>query len=137
MEIPVLFAAETNYPLLQVFLSMLYFFLFILWIWIAIMVVVDIFRSHDMGGFAKALWFIFVIFLPYLGVFIYLIARGGKMQERQVADAAAQQKAFDNYVKQTAGGADVATQLEKLADLRDKGVISAQEFESQKAKLLA
>ncbi len=131
-----LLAAETNYPLLQVFLSMLYFFLFVLWIWIAIMVVVDIFRSDDMGGFSKALWFIFVIFLPYLGVFIYLIARGGKMHERQAADAAAQQKAFDTYVRETAGSADVATQLEKLADLRDKGVISAQEFDSQKAKLL-
>ena len=115
---------------------MLYFFLFILWIWIAVMVVVDIFRSHDMGGFAKALWFLFVIFLPYLGVFIYLIARGGKMGERQAADAAAQQKAFDSYVRETAGSADVATQLEKLAGLRDKGVITAQEFDAQKAKLL-
>lgn len=130
-------AAETNYPLLQVFLSMLYFFLFVIWIWIAIMVVVDIFRSHDMGGFAKALWFIFVVLVPYLGVFIYLIARGGKMHERQIADATSQQKAFDEYVKQTAGSTDVAGQLEKLAALRDQGVISAEEFESQKAKLLA
>ena len=132
-----MFAAETNYPLLQVFLSMLYFFLFVIWIWIAIMVVVDIFRSHDMGGFAKALWFIFVVLVPYLGVFIYLIARGGKMHERQIADATAQQKAFDQYVQQTAGGGDVAGQLEKLAGLRDQGVISADEFEAQKAKLLA
>ena len=132
-----MFAAETNYPLLQVFLSMLYFFLFVIWIWIAIMVVVDIFRSHDMGGFAKALWFIFVVLVPYLGVFIYLIARGGKMHERQIADATAQQKAFDQYVQQTAGSGDVAGQLEKLAGLRDQGVISAEEFEAQKAKLLA
>jgi hypothetical protein len=132
-----MFAAETNYPLLQVFLSMLYFFLFVIWIWIAIMVVVDIFRSHDMGGFAKALWFIFVVLVPYLGVFIYLIARGGKMHERQIADATAQQKAFDQYVQQTAGSGDVAGQLEKLAGLRDQGVISADEFEAQKAKLLA
>jgi hypothetical protein len=130
-------AAETNYPLLQVFLSMLYFFLFVIWIWIAIMVVVDIFRSHDLGGWGKAFWFLFVIVIPYLGVFVYLIARGGKMHERQVADATAQQKAFDDYVKQTAGGTDVATQLEKLAGLRDQGVISAEEFEAQKAKLLA
>jgi hypothetical protein len=129
--------AATDYPLLQVFLSMLYFFLFVIWIWIAIMVVVDIFRSHDMGGFAKALWFIFVVLVPYLGVFIYLIARGGKMHERQVADATAQQKAFDQYVQQTAGAGDVAGQLEKLAGLRDQGVISAEEFEAQKAKLLA
>lgn len=130
-------AAETNYPLLQVFLSMLYFFLFVIWIWIAIMVVVDIFRSHDLGGFAKALWFIFVVLVPYLGVFIYLVARGGKMHERQVADATAQQKAFDQYVQETAGAGDVAGQLEKLAGLRDQGVISADEFEAQKAKLLA
>jgi hypothetical protein len=129
--------AATDYPLLQVFLSMLYFFLFVIWIWIAIMVVVDIFRSHDMGGFAKALWFIFVVLVPYLGVFIYLIARGGKMHERQVADATAQQKAFDQYVQQTAGAGDVAGQLEKLAGLRDQGVISPEEFEAQKAKLLA
>ena len=128
--------AATDYPLLQVFLSMLYFFLFVIWIWITIMVVVDIFRSHDMGGFAKALWFIFVVLVPYLGVFIYLIARGGKMHERQIADATAQQKAFDQYVQQTAGAGDVAGQLEKLAGLRDQGVISAEEFEGQKAKLL-
>ena len=129
--------AATDYPLLQVFLSMLYFFLFVIWIWIAIMVVVDIFRSHDLGGWGKAFWFLFVIVVPYLGVFVYLIARGGKMHERQVADATAQQKAFDEYVKQAAGSPDVAGQLEKLAGLRDQGVISAEEFESQKAKLLA
>lgn len=130
-------AAETNYPLLQVFLSMLYFFLFVIWIWIAIMVVVDIFRSHDLGGWGKAFWFLFVIVIPYLGVFVYLIARGGKMHERQVADATAQQKAFDDYVKQTAGAPDVATQLEKLAGLRSQGVITDAEFEAQKAKLLS
>jgi uncharacterized membrane protein YccC len=132
-----LLAAETNYPLLQVFLSMLYFFLFVIWIWIAIMVVVDLFRSRDLGGFAKALWFLFVIIVPYLGVFIYLIARGGKMHERQAADAVAQKAAFDDYVRQTAGSSDVASQLTQLADLRDKGVISAEEFDAQKAKLLA
>jgi hypothetical protein len=129
-------AAETNYPLLQVFLSMLYFFLFVIWIWIAIMVVVDIFRSHDLGGWGKAFWFLFVIVVPYLGVFVYLIARGGKMHERQVADASAQQKAFDDYVKQAAGAPDVATQLEKLASLRQQGVITEDEFAAQKAKLL-
>jgi hypothetical protein len=129
--------AATDYPLLQVFLSMLYFFLFVIWIWIAIMVVVDIFRSHDLGGWGKAFWFLFVIVIPYLGVFVYLIARGGKMHERQIADATAQQKAFDQYVQQTAGAGDVAGQLEKLAALRDKGDISAEEFEAQKAKLLA
>jgi membrane protein implicated in regulation of membrane protease activity len=126
-----------DYPLLDVFLSILYFSLFFMWIWIAVTVVVDIFRSSDLGGFSKALWFLFVVFLPFLGVFIYLVARGAKMHERQIADAAAQQRAFDEYVQQTAGAADVPTQLEKLAALRDQGVISPQEFDAQKAKLLA
>lgn len=126
-----------DYPLLNVFLSILYFALFFMWIWIAVMVVVDIFRSHDMGGVAKACWFLFVILIPFLGIFIYLVARGGKMHERQVADATAQQAAFDQYVQQTAGAADVPSQLEKLATLRDQGVLSPQEFEAQKAKLLA
>jgi membrane protein implicated in regulation of membrane protease activity len=126
-----------DYPLLDVFLSILYFSLFFMWIWIAVTVVVDVFRSSDLGGFSKALWFLFVVFLPFLGVFIYLVARGAKMHERQIADAAAQQRAFDEYVQQTAGAADVPTQLEKLAALRDQGVISPQEFDAQKAKLLA
>jgi len=130
-------AAETNYPLLQVFLSMLYFFLFVIWIFIAITVVFDIFRSRDLSGWGKALWFLVVLVIPYLGVFIYLVVRGGKMHERHANAAAAQQAAFDDYVRQTAGTGDVASQLTQLADLRDRGVISADEFESQKAKLLA
>src|SRR5271167_1364309 len=94
--------ASYQYPILDFFLTMLYFFLFIIWIWLLITVFVDIFRSHDMGGGAKALWCIFVIILPFLGVFVYLIARGGKMHERAAAEAAQQQKAFDEYVKQAA-----------------------------------
>lgn len=124
-----------EYPLLNVFLSMLYFFLFVIWLWIAITVMIDIFRSSDLSGVTKFLWVAFVIVIPYLGVFVYLIARGGKMHERQVADAKASEDAFRQYVQQ-AGGVDVAAQLEKLADLRDRGVISAEEFESQKAKIL-
>ena len=75
----------SSYPVLDAFLTMLYFFLFIIWIWLLIMVFMDIFRSHDMGGWAKALWVIFIIILPFLGVFVYLIARGGKMHERAAA----------------------------------------------------
>jgi hypothetical protein len=71
-----------TYPLLNIFWTMLAFFLFFIWIWLLIVVFLDIFRSHDMGGFAKALWVIFVVVLPYLGVFVYLVARGGTMQER-------------------------------------------------------
>ena len=128
-----------NFGTGQVFLEILYFFLFIIWIWLLITVFIDIFRSHDMGGGAKALWVIFVIILPFLGVFVYLLARGGKMHERAAADAAQQQKAFDSYVRQAAGteGADTASQLSKLADLKAQGVITDAEFEAQKAKVLA
>ncbi len=128
-----------SYPVLDAFLTMLYFFLFIIWIWLLIMVFMDIFRSHDMGGWAKALWVIFIVILPFLGVLVYLIARGGKMHERQAADAARQQKAFNEYVRQAAGtpGADTASQLSQLADLKAKGVLTEQEFEAQKAKILA
>ena len=131
--------ATYQYPILDFFLTMLYFFLFIIWIWLLIMVFVDIFRSHDMGGLAKALWVIFIIILPFLGVFVYLIARGGKMHERAAAQAAEQQKAFDAYVKQAAGtsGDTTADQLSKLADLKSQGVITDAEFEAQKSKILA
>jgi hypothetical protein len=124
-----------DYPLLNIFWTMLEFFVFFLWIWLLIVVFMDIFRSHDMGGVAKALWVIFVIILPFLGVLIYLIARGGSMHERAVAQATQQQKAFDDYVKQTAGSSN-ADELQKLADLKSKGVITDAEFETQKAKLL-
>ena len=129
----------SSYPVLDAFLTMLYFFLFIIWIWLLIMVFIDIFRSHDIGGLAKALWVIFIIILPFLGVFVYLIARGGNMHERAADQAAEQQKAFDAYVKQAAGtsGDGVADQLSKLADLKAKGVITDAEFEAQKSKLLA
>jgi hypothetical protein len=130
--------ATYQYPILDFFLTMLYFFLFVIWIWLLIMVFSDIFRSHDMGGWAKALWSIFIIIIPFLGVFVYLIARGGKMHERQAAQAAEQQKAFDAYVKQAAGTAgDSTEQLSKLADLKSQGVLTDAEFEAQKAKILA
>jgi ABC-type multidrug transport system fused ATPase/permease subunit len=130
----------SSYPVLDAFLTILYFFLFIIWIWLLIMVFIDIFRSHDMGGFAKALWVIFIIILPFLGVLVYLIARGGSMHERAAQQAAQQQSAFDAYIRQTAGsggGTDVADQLSRLADLRSQGVLSDEEFEAQKAKVLA
>jgi ABC-type multidrug transport system fused ATPase/permease subunit len=129
----------SSYPILDIFLTTLYFFLFIIWIWLLIMVFIDVFRSHDMGGWAKALWVIFIIILPFLGVFVYLIARGGKMHERAAQQAAQQQKAFDSYVKQAAGtpGASSADQLSKLADLKSQGVLTDAEFDAQKAKILA
>ena len=94
-----------SYPILDIFLTTLYFFIFIIWLWLLFMVFIDIFRSHDLGGWAKGLWVIFIIVMPYLGVLVYLIARGGKMHERAAQQAAQQQKAFDQYVKQTAGHA--------------------------------
>ena len=129
----------SSYPVLDAFLTILYFFMFFIWIWLLIVVFGDIFRSHDLGGMAKALWCILIIVIPYFGVFIYLIARGGKMHERAAQQAAQQQKAFDQYVRQTAGtpGEDTASQLSKLADLKNQGVLTDAEFEAQKAKILA
>lgn len=127
-----------TYPLLNLFWTMLLFFGFVVWIWLLIVVFGDIFRSHDMGGFAKALWVLLVIFLPLIGVLIYLIARGGKMQERAAQDARQQQQEFDTYVQGVAGSeANPADQLTKLARLRDEGVITEQEFQAQKAKVMA
>jgi Short C-terminal domain/Phospholipase_D-nuclease N-terminal len=128
--------ATTTYPILDLFWTMLQIFVFIIWIWLLIAIFSDIFRSHDMGGGAKALWFIFVLVVPLLGVLVYLIARGGSMHERAVAQAQRQQHAFDDYVRQTAGGASQADELAKLADLKAKGVLTDAEFEAQKAKLL-
>ena len=129
---------STDYPVLDAFLTILWFALFFIWIYLLIMVFVDIFRSRDIGGGAKALWVIFVIILPFLGVFVYLLARGGKMHERAAQDAAQQQASFDDYVRQTAGsGGDTASQLQKLADLKSQGVITDAEFDAQKSKLLA
>jgi Short C-terminal domain/Phospholipase_D-nuclease N-terminal len=127
-----------TYPLADLFGTMLGFFIFIIWFWLLVIVFSDIFRSRDLGGGAKMLWVLFVIILPFLGIFVYLIARGGKMHERAEAQAAQQQQSFDAYVKKTAGtGANSAEQLAQLADLKQKGVITDAEFEAQKEKILA
>ena len=128
-----------DYPLGGVFISMLYFFLFFIWIWILITVFIDNFRSGDLNGWLKALWCIFVIIVPFLGVFVYRIARGGKMQQRKMQDMANQQSAFDQAVREAAGtsGGDVTSQLSQLANLKSQGVLTEAEFEAQKAKILA
>jgi len=126
-----------DYPLLGVFWTMLWFFLFFIWIWILITVFADIFRSHDMGGWAKAGWTIFVVVLPFLGVLIYLIARGKSMQERAMQRAAQQERDFRGYVQEAAGGTSSADQLSKLADLKERGVLTDAEFETEKAKVLS
>ena len=126
----------SDYPLLSVVWTMLVFFGFFLFLWLFIIIVMDVFRSHDMGGFAKALWVIFLIVLPIIGIIVYLIARGGSMHERQVAQMRQQQQDFDAYVKQAAGTSGAADELTKLADLKAKGVITEDEFAAQKTKLL-
>jgi hypothetical protein len=125
-----------DYPILGLFWTMLILFLWIAWIMVLFHVVVDIFRS-DMGGFSKALWVIFVIVIPWLGVLIYLIANGDDMARRNVESVRQQQEQMDAYIRSAAGTAGAADELVKLAALRDQGVITADEFESQKAKLLA
>jgi hypothetical protein len=121
----------------QVFLSMLWFFLFFIWIWLLIIVFSDIFRSHDLGGWAKAFWVIGIIILPYLGVFIYLIARGHKMAEHAQQAASAQDAAAKAYIQQAAGTtSSAADEIQRLADLKAQGVISDAEFEAGKAKAL-
>lgn len=126
-----------QYPLLDAFLTMMWLFIWILWIFLLIRIIMDVFRSHDMGGWAKAGWLAFVILLPFLGVFVYLIARGGKMADRDMAQAQAQDEAFRSYVRQAAhedGGS--ADDIAKLADLRERGVITEAEFQRGKEKVL-
>ena len=126
-----------DYPLGGVLMSVLWIVMWVVWIMILWRVFGDIFRSDDLGGGAKAAWCIFVIFLPFLGIFVYLIARGNEMGKRDLETAAAQEKEFRAYVQQTAGSGGTASELERLAALKDSGVLTQQEFDQQKAKLLA
>jgi ABC-type multidrug transport system fused ATPase/permease subunit len=130
-------ASSYSYPLLGAFWTIFEIFLWILWFWVLIYVFVDIFRSRDLSGWGKALWFIFVLIIPLIGVLVYLIARGGKMHEHAVQEAKQQDQEFRAYVQQAAGTGNSADQLAKLADLRDRGVITPEEFEREKAKVLA
>ena len=132
-------ASSSSYPLLNLFWTMFEFFLWVIWIWILIWVFIDIFRSHDLSGWAKALWFLFVLIIPLIGVLVYLIVRGGSMHDRAVQQAQRQDEEARRYIQQAAAStpASTADQLAKLADLRDRGVISPEEFEREKAKVLA
>jgi hypothetical protein len=123
--------------LVEAFLLMLYFSLFFLWIWLLISVFADVFRSEDLGGVAKAAWVVLLVVLPYLGVLVYLIARGGGMHERGVARTEAAQSAAEQYIREVAAAPSAATELAALAELRDRGVLTEDEFAAQKAKLLA
>jgi hypothetical protein len=130
-------ASSYSYPLLGAFWTILEIFLWVLWIWVLIYVFIDIFRSRDLSGWAKALWFIFVLFIPLIGVLVYLIARGDSMHERAAQDARQEDQEVRRYIQDAAGAPSTADQLTKLADLRDRGVITADEFEREKAKVLA
>ncbi len=124
-------------PLLDLFWAMLWFFLFFVWIWLLITLFADIFRSEDLSGWGKAGWTIFIVVLPWLGVLIYLIARGKSMGERAMKQAADQEKAMRSYVQDVASSSSsVADEIGKLAALRDQGVLTAEEFDAQKAALL-
>jgi hypothetical protein len=132
-------SSSYSYPLLGAFWTIFMIFLWVIWIWILIRVFIDIFRSRDLSGWAKALWFLFVLFIPIIGVVVYLIARGDSMSERAAQQAQQQDQEFRGYVDEAAADspASTADQLAQLADLRDRGVISDGEFERQKAKVLA
>ena len=125
-----------SYPLANAFWTMLWFFLWILWFFLLFRIILDIFRSKDLGGWGKAGWLIFVIILPFLGVFVYLIARGSKMAQRDVDDAQAADQAARSYIRDVAQESSPADQLAKLADLRERGVITDAEFQQSKAKVL-
>ncbi|GAA2793713.1 SHOCT domain-containing protein [Kitasatospora paracochleata] len=139
-----------DYPLLNVFWTMLWFFLWILWFFLLFKIITDIFRSHDMGGWGKAGWLIFVILLPFLGVLVYLIARGRSMSQRDIAQAQQNEAAFKAYIRDAAGpggegagtgtgggGTSHADQLAKLADLKNSGALTEEEYQKAKDKLLA
>ena len=127
-----------DYPILGVFWTMLIFFLWFAWLMLLFKVFGDIFRSEDLGGFSKAIWTIGVIILPFLGVFVYVIARGKSMGERDIARARENEAAFRSYVQDAASSSTgTADELARLAQLRDSGVLTDAEFAQQKAKLLA
>jgi len=130
----------SSYPFLDVFWTILIFFVWVAWFMLLFRVFADVFRRHDIGGFAKTLWIIFVIILPFLGVFIYLIVESQGMTERSLQQAQAAQQQFDDYVRTTAssgGGGGAASELEKAKSLLDSGAITQAEYDTLKAKALA
>ena len=129
------FAAD--YPFLDVFWTMLVFFFWVIWIWILVTVLIDLFRRHDLGGWGKAAWALFVIVLPYLGVFVYLISQGKGMAERRADEIRASQASFDQYVRDAAGSSGPSDQIAKAKELLDSGAIDQAEFDALKRKALA
>jgi hypothetical protein len=126
-----------DYPFLDVLWTMLIFFAWIIWFWLLITVFADVFRRHDTSGFTKVLWIIFVILVPFLGVFIYLIVNHDGMTQRNVNQAQAQRAQMDDYVRSVAGSGGAAAEIEKAKGLLDSGAITQAEFDAIKAKALA
>jgi hypothetical protein len=126
-------------PLLDLLWTMTWFFLFIAWIWLLFVIITDLARSRDLSGWAKGLWTLFIIFLPILGTFIYLIVRGGEMGERAEQEEIERDQMRHDYMQalSTQRGVSAADEIDKLARLRDSGAITEDEFQAQKAKLLA
>jgi hypothetical protein len=124
-----------DYPFLNILWTMIIFFAWVAWIWIVITVLIDVFRRHDIGGWQKAAWVVFVIVLPFLGVLVYLIAEHDGMRERSLKESQADRAAFDQYVRETAGGS--ATEIAKAKELLDAGAITEAEFDAIKAKALS
>jgi predicted PurR-regulated permease PerM len=132
-----LLVVAADYPFLDLFWTLLIFFLWIAWLMILFQILIDIFRRHDVGGFTKALWVIFVIFAPFLGVLVYLIVNGHGMAERNTRQAQAQQAQFDEYVQNVAGSGGAAAEIERAKGLLDSGAITQAEFDAIKAKALS
>jgi hypothetical protein len=124
-----------DYPFLDVFWTMIIFFAWVIWIWTAITVLLDVFRRHDLGGWSKAAWTVFIIVVPFLGVLVYLISQHEGMRDRSAAQAQVQQQALDRYVREAAGGS--AAEIAKARELLDAGAITQAEFDAIKAKALS
>ena len=118
-------------------LTLLEFFFIVMYIWILIVILSDLFRDHEMSGWGKAAWFLFLIVIPYLSALIYLVARGEGMRDRAIKEQAEVKHNMDAYIRQQASAGSAADELHKLSDLKDKGAITEAEFDAQKAKLLA
>src|SRR6478752_139708 len=129
--------AATNYPFLEVFWTILVFSAWVVWIWMAVTVLVDIFRRHDLSGWGKAAWTVFVVALPFVGVIVYLLANSEGMAKRSNKEAEAAKSQFDDYVRTTAGTGGAAAEIAKGKELLDSGAINQSEFEAIKAKAMA
>jgi hypothetical protein len=130
----VVFAAD--YPFLDIFWTMLIFFMWVIWIWILVTVLIDLFRRHDISGWGKAAWTLFVVILPFLGVFVYLITQGQAMAERRAEEMRTSQASFDSYVRDVAGKSGPSDQIAKAKELLDSGAIDQAEFDQLKRKAL-